>query len=27
MNNALPGGNATGARTQAGHFHYDIAGS
>jgi hypothetical protein len=27
MDNALPAGNATGARSQSGHFHYDIAGS
>jgi hypothetical protein len=27
MDHALPGGNATGARTEAGHYHYKIAGS
>jgi hypothetical protein len=27
MDNALPAGNATGARTQSGHYHYDINGS
>jgi hypothetical protein len=27
MDNALPAGNATGARTQSGHYHYDVNGS
>lgn len=27
MDHALPGGNATGARNQSGHYHYKLAGS